>query len=66
VIDALRYHFPDQADKLLHRDLVKSDEDYIAIENFCVRELGVNYDGMPRPEFLTIMSPLVPDLLMND
>jgi hypothetical protein len=52
VMDALKFPFPNQADKLLGR-YVESDADYQAVEDFCVRELGVSYEGMPRLKFLT-------------
>jgi hypothetical protein len=53
VMDALRYSFPDQADKLLNRNLVKSEENYLAVERFLTRELGISYHGMPMPRFIT-------------
>ena len=50
---ALKFAFPDQADTLLHEGNIRSDNDYQAVEDFCIRELGVSYEGMPRPRFLT-------------
>jgi hypothetical protein len=60
VMDALKIAFPNQADKLLSRYYVESDADYRAVEDFCVRELGVSYEGMPRPEFLTEIAAPTP------
>jgi hypothetical protein len=66
VMDALRYPFPDQADKLLNRNLVESEEDYLAVERFLTRELGISYEGMPMPRFITTTptpAPPVPEWL---
>jgi hypothetical protein len=50
VRDALQYAFPGEPS--LGAEIGK-EEDYTRIEQFCTRELGVGYDGVPRPEFLT-------------
>ena len=53
VMDALKAPYPDQADKLLNRGLVESEEDYLAVERFLSSELGISYQGMPMPRFIT-------------
>jgi hypothetical protein len=60
VMDALMFPFPDQADKLLNRYLVQSGDDYRAVEHFLTRELGVSYDGMPVPRFITMTESPAP------
>jgi hypothetical protein len=52
-MDALKDPYPDQADKLLNRGLVESEDDYRAVERFLSSKLGVRYDDMPMPRFIT-------------
>jgi len=54
VMDALVYAFPEEAD-LLNSNSVMKDEDYIRVEQFCMKATGVRYDGIPRPPFFTTL-----------
>jgi len=54
VMEALIYAFPEEYN-LLYPDNVTKDEDYIRVEQFCVKATGVQYDGMPRPPFFTTL-----------
>ena len=49
-IDALRYAYPERPE--LAPFGIHSDEDYIKVEEFCIKELGVRFH-QPRPEFFT-------------
>jgi len=60
VIAALRYAFPERSD--LDWERVTKDKDYIKVEQFCTQELGVNFEGIPRPAFFTFQSPPDNDL----
>lgn len=46
-IEALAYNFRDQS--ILYR--VRKPQDYQRVEEFCARELGINFDG-PIPDFI--------------
>ena len=54
VMDALKYAFPEEAN-LLNSNSVMKDEDYIRVEQFCMKATGVRYDGIPRPPFFTTL-----------
>jgi hypothetical protein len=58
VLDALRYPFPDQADTLPEKSRIRSDEDYIGVESFLVKQFRPIHEGMPRPGFMTIIPPM--------
>jgi hypothetical protein len=50
VLEGLAYAFPDEI--VLYPDNIIEEEDYVAAERFCERELGAVYND-PRPPFLT-------------
>jgi len=51
-MEALIYAFPEHAE-FLDSNAIKSDEDYMRVEQFCVNATGVQYGNMPRPPFFT-------------
>jgi hypothetical protein len=50
VLDALRYHYPDQPE--FYPNNIHAEADYTAAEHFCTKELSVTYE-MPVPPFMT-------------
>jgi hypothetical protein len=50
VMEALRYNFPDHEE--LDPDSVQQESDYTKVEEFCTKNFGVSYEGIPVPEFL--------------
>ncbi len=53
VLEALAYAFPDEL--VAYPSNIIKDADYIAAENFCIRQLGAHYTDA-RPPFLTYMA----------
>ena len=53
VLEALAYAFPDEL--VVYPSNIIKDADYIAAENFCIRQLGAHYTDA-RPPFLTYMA----------
>jgi hypothetical protein len=50
VMYELIYAFPEEYD-LLNPSSVREEKDYIRVEEFCTKTVGVKYDGIPRPKF---------------
>lgn len=50
IMDALRYHFPNQA--ILYPNNVNDMEDYTTVEQFCIEKFGTYYN-QPQPPFMT-------------
>ncbi len=57
IMDALRYHFPDQP--ILYADNVHGMEDYKAVEGFCTKKFATYYN-QPRPPFMTYFGYPIP------
>lgn len=50
VLNSLIYNFPDIV--LFNQNMINTDDDYIAAENYCINEFGIEYKDA-RPSFLT-------------
>jgi len=53
IIEALKYAYPERTELVYHFKIV-NDKDYIKVEQFCMQELGVSFEGVPRPAFFKV------------